>query len=566
MRYERKIQTLGEWMLHKIESLVAKAIAESIEAGELPIDTAPDPSVERPRDKGHGDWASSVALKLAKQAHMSPRDIAGIIAKHIPTGGLVDSIEIAGPGFINLTLSNGALHDVLREAREQGSDFGKCDIAQGRSVQIEFVSANPTGPMHVGHGRWAALGNALGNLLEHAGWKVEREFYINDAGSQMRNFALSIEARYLQQCGVEAEIPEGGYGGAYVTDIAKRILDEDGQKWLDADPEARQLEFRERGYAMMLDHMKQVLASIGVEFDVWFSERSLYEKGDDGKSQIDHVLDKLGDAGYTYHDEDALWFKTTEFGDDKNRVLVKSDGLYTYFTPDIAYHYNKFARGFDRVIDIWGADHHGYVCRMQGAMQALGNGGKLDVLLGQLVNLLRGGEPVRMSKRTGEMVTFEELIEDVGADATKYIMLSKSTDQAIDFDIDVAVSQDSSNPVYYVQYAHARICSIERRAARPVRDDADLSLLTDPAELDLARKISEFAETVENAARDYAPYRLTHYAESLAAAFHHFYKNCQIVIDDQPELSDARLYLADAAKNVIACALGILGVSAPERM
>ncbi len=420
--------------------------------------------------------------------------------------------------------------------------------------------------MHVGHGRWAALGNALGNLLEHAGWKVEREFYINDAGSQMRNFALSIEARYMQLCGIDAAIPEGGYGGAYVADIAKRIADDDGRKWVDANAAERQAEFQERGYAMMLEHMKSVLASIGVEFDVWFSERSLYEKGESGKSQIDDVLSKLADAGYTYTSENALWFKTTEFGDDKDRVLVKSDGLYTYFTPDIAYHYNKFARGFDRVIDIWGADHHGYVCRMQGAMQALGNGGRLDVLLGQLVNLLRGGEPVRMSKRTGEMVTFEELIEDVGADATKYIMLSKSTDQAIDFDIEVAVSQDSSNPVYYVQYAHARICSIERRAARPVRDDADLALLTDPSELDLARKISEFGEVVENAARDCAPYRLTHYAESLAAAFHHFYKNCQIVIDDQPELSDARLYLADAAKKTIECALGILGVSAPERM
>ncbi len=553
-------------MLHKIESLVKNAILESISNGELAIESELDPSVERPRDKEHGDWASSAALKLAKEAHMNPREIANIIASHIKTGDLVESIEIAGPGFINLTLSNNALYDVVRDAKEQGFDFGKCDIANGKSVQIEFVSANPTGPMHVGHGRWAALGNALGNLLEHAGWKVEREFYINDAGSQMHNFALSIEARYLQLCDIDAQIPEGGYGGSYVSDIAKRILDKDGKKWLDEDATNRQNAFEELGYQMMLEHMKSVLKSIGVEFDVWFSERSLYQKDESGKSQIDNVLDKLDNKGYTYTKEDALWFKTTEFGDDKDRVLIKSDGLYTYFTPDIAYHYNKFARGFDRVIDIWGADHHGYVCRMQSAMQALDNGGKLDVLLGQLVNLLRGGEQVRMSKRTGEMVTFEELIEDVGPDATKYIMLSKSTDQAIDFDIETAVSQDSSNPVYYVQYAHARICSIERRAARDIPTNPDLTLLTDPAELNLARKISEFEEIIENAARDYAPYRLTHYAESLAAAFHHFYKNCQIVIDDQPQLSDARLYLADATKNVIACALGILGVSAPLRM
>ena len=554
-------------MRHRIEGLVRRAIEESVESGELEIDDVPEnPSVEHPRDKGHGDWASSVAMKLAKQAHMNPRQIAQIIVSHMETGPLVESIEIAGPGFINMTVSNEALYESLRDARLEGPDYGRCDVGQGRSVQIEFVSANPTGPMHVGHGRWAPLGDALGNLLDHAGWKVEREFYINDAGSQMQNFALSIEARYLQLCGLEAQLPENGYGGSYVTDIAKQILDEDGHKWLDTTSAERVAEFKERGYHLMLDHMEEVLSGIGVKFDVWFSERTLYEKDGEGKSQIDRVLDRLSEEGYTYEKDGALWLRTTELGDDKDRVLVKSDGDYTYFTPDIAYHYGKFERGFDRVIDIWGADHHGYVKRMQGAMKALGNEGKLDVLLGQLVNLLRGGEPVRMSKRTGEMVTFEELVDEVGADATKYIMLSKSADQAIDFDIEAAVEQNSSNPVYYVQYAHARICSIERRAGRPINEDADLSLLTDPSELELARKISEFGETVEDAAREYAPFRITHYAESLAAAFHRFYKECQIIIEDDEALSDARLYLADAAKSTIACALGILGVSAPERM
>ncbi|MGI6217600.1 MAG: arginine--tRNA ligase [Coriobacteriales bacterium] len=552
-------------MRQKIEQIVEKAISDAVTAGELKLDEIPKPVVERPREKEHGDWATPVAMKLAKEAHMNPRKIAEAIVAHIPTGDFLESVEIAGPGFINMKLSDAALQSVIREAREQGPDYGRVDLAHGQSIQIEFVSANPTGPMHVGHGRWAALGNALANLLEHAGWKVQREFYINDAGAQMQNFAMSVDARYQQLLGRDVELPENGYGGAYVTTIAQRILDAEGDKWMAASDEERASHFKELAYQMMLAHMKEVLSKAGVEFDNWFSERTLYVKGEDGKSAIDHVLDDLGEAGYTFEDEGAIWFRSTEFGDDKDRVLVKSDGSYTYFLPDIAYHRNKFSRGFDRLIDIWGADHHGYVARMQAAMEALGNGGKLDVLLGQLVNLLRGGQPVRMSKRTGEMVTFEELLEDVGPDATKYIMLSKSTDQALDFDIEVAVKQDSSNPVYYVQYAHARICSLLRRSPREVDDNADLSLLTDPSELELARKISEFSEVIESAARDYAPYRLTHYVESLAAAFHQFYTNCQIIIDDEA-LSGARLYLADATKSVIACCLNILGVSAPERM
>ena len=552
-------------MRSRIEAILHEAIEAARTAGELQVENIPDAGIERPREKEHGDWATSIAMRLAKQAKMNPRAIAEIISAHIPVGDFISSVEIAGPGFINMRLSNAALQGVLVDARGQGADFGKVDLGKGKRVQVEFVSANPTGPMHVGHGRWAALGNALCNLLEHAGWDVGREFYINDAGSQMENFAQSVDARYQQLCGVDAEIPENGYGGAYVTTIAQRILDAEGDSWMKASAEERSSHFKELAYKMMLAHMRDVLASVGVEFDVWFSERSLYVKGDDGKSAIDRILDELDSRGMLYGKEDAVWFKTSELGDDKDRVLVKSDGSYTYFLPDIAYHQDKFSRGFDRVIDIWGADHHGYIPRMQAAMATLGHKGKLDVLLGQLVNLFDNGELVRMSKRTGEMITFEELIETVGADATKYLMLRTSSDQTLDFDIAEAKKQDSSNPVYYVQYAHARICSIIRRSGREINADADLSLLVHESELELMRKISELSEIVEVAARDLAPYRLTHYIEQLAATFHHFYTECQVLGDDE-KLTDARLYLADATRSVLACALGILGVSAPERM
>ena len=552
-------------MRSRIEQMLHEAINAAVADGELQVESIPDAGVERPREKDHGDWATSIAMRLAKQAKMNPRNIAEIIAAHIPVGDFVSSVDIAGPGFINMRLSNAALQSVLVEAREQGPQFGRVDLGQGRSVQVEFVSANPTGPMHVGHGRWAALGNALCNLLAHAGWDVQREFYINDAGSQMENFAQSVDARYQQLCGVDADLPENGYGGSYVTTIAQRILDAEGEKWMESSAEDRSSHFKELAYEMMLAHMREVLSSVGVEFDNWFSERSLYVKGADGKSSIDRILDRLDSLGMLYEKEDATWFKTSELGDDKDRVLVKSDGSYTYFLPDIAYHEDKFSRGFDRVINIWGADHHGYIPRMQAAMTTLGHEGQLDVLLGQLVNLFEDGKPVRMSKRTGEMITFEELIEEVGPDATKYLMLQKSSDQTLDFDIAEARKQDSSNPVYYVQYAHARICSIIRRSGHDINENADLSLLVHESELELMRKISELSEIVEVSARDLAPYRLTHYIEQLAATFHHFYTECQVLCDDEA-LSDARLYLADATRSVIACALGILGVSAPERM
>ncbi|NLG10957.1 MAG: arginine--tRNA ligase [Coriobacteriaceae bacterium] len=635
-------------MRHAIERIVLAAIEAAIAAGELSLPELPDAAVERPRDATHGDWATSVSLRLAKQAGKPPREIAQIIAAHIQANEHIASVEVAGPGFINLRLSPLALQQVIRDAREQGSKYGRNDYgldADGnqKTINVEFVSANPTGPMHVGHGRWAALGNAMCNVLEHSNWQVTREFYINDAGAQMDVFGRSVVARYLQLCGQDAEVPENGYGGSYVTQIAQLIYDreaelwlscqgdvwrndETGETWPNTDVEkadmqvafelARDNYFREQAYQMMLAHMRDVLDRVGVRFDVWFSERSLYNidksgvinqesegnasaapagasLAEEGRSPIEIALARLEQAGYLFEQDDATWFRSTDFGDDKDRVLIKSDGSYTYFAPDIAYHLDKFERrsgssdsatehdatgqtagGSEYLVDLWGADHHGYVKRMQAACQALGHGGKLTVVLGQLVNLFRAGEVVRMSKRTGEMVTFEELIDEVGADATKYLMLSRSSDQTIDFDIEVAKKQDASNPVYYVQYAHARICSILRKATSTadvsaaitaINSDADLSLLVQPSELDLARAISQLGEVIEGCARDLAPFRLTHYAEELAATFTQFYHQCQVIGDDD-DLTQARLYLVDATRSVLALVLGLLGVTSPERM
>jgi arginyl-tRNA synthetase len=565
-----------------IENIIEQAIAGAVQAGELDLAYTPEPAVERPRDPENGDWACTIALRLAKELGKPPRAIAEIIAAHIASDEAIAAVEIAGPGFINIRLSTAALQQVVRNAYEQGSNFGRSNIGGQRSINVEFISANPTGPMHVGHGRWAALGNAMCNVLEHAGWQVTREFYINDAGNQMEVFGNSIALRYLELCGQQIRIPEEFYGGSYVIDIARQILERDGRQWLEADEAQRNAEFQEFGYRSMLQQMQDICSGLGVNFDVWFSERRLYlPDAATGLSKVEAMLKTLEQHGYLYKFEDATWFRTTDFADDKDRVLIKADGNYTYFAPDIAYHLDKFERqssdgkptGSEYLINIWGADHHGYIPRMQAAVQALGHEGKLTVVLGQLVNLFRSGEAVRMSKRTGEMVTFAELIEEVGADATKYLMLSRSADQPIDFDIEVAKKQDSTNPVYYVQYAHARICSILRKAAeqsgkadssKPT-STTDLTPLTHPAELDLARVLSQLSEVVEAAARDLAPFRLTHYAEQLATSFHSFYTKCQVLTGDQPTTA-ARLYLAEATRNVLALTLGLLGVSAPERM
>ncbi|MDO8964149.1 MAG: arginine--tRNA ligase [Coriobacteriia bacterium] len=563
-----------------LQTLVEDALRDAIAAGDIALPEVPAVELERPRDPSHGDWATNVALKSAKAAGANPRALADIIAARIAGHADVSAVEVAGPGFINMRLSDGALQRQVEQVRAAGGDWGRVDLGRGRRVQVEFVSANPVGPMHVGHGRWAALGDSMAAVLAHAGWSVEREFYVNDAGVQMDIFAKSVAARYLELCGKTVEFAENWYQGTYITEIAREIVEDEGQVWADADAEARESHFKERAYAQVLEHLKHVLHGMGVDFDVWFSERTLHVAGADGMSEVDRGIEALRQAGYIFELDGAVWFRTTDFGDDKDRVLRKSDGELTYFAADIAYHKDKFDRGFDRVINIWGADHHGYVPRMKAACAALGHPGKLDVVIGQMVTLLRNGEAVRMSKRTGEMVTFEELLDEVGADAARYFFLRRNTDQPLEFDIGLAKEQSSDNPVFYVQYAHARICAILRKAAgveqgeeidageaaaRLAPAGVSLAPLTEAAELSLIRTIAEFPEVVEEAAEALAPYKLPHYAESLAASFHQFYTLCRVVTEDA-ELTAARIALVDATRLTLERVLALVGVSAPQRM
>ena len=569
-----------------LEAIIDAAIDAARADGSLELAEAPQAALERPRDEANGDWASTVAMRTAKLAHKNPREIAQIIVDHIPANDMIASVEIAGPGFINIRLSDAVLQGVVREVREEGDNFGRGTIPEGeRYVNLEYVSANPTGPFHVGHGRWASLGDAMARVMRHGGYDVYEEYYINDHGNQMDVFGNSVNVRYQQLLGRDVEMPEACYGGAYVKDIAQDIIDRDGDKWLNVSDEERVEAFREMAYDMTLKNQREVLANFGTTFDKWFSERSLYVEDENGESAVSRSLDAMREKGYLYEKDGALWFRSTDLGDDKDRVLIKGDGEATYFMSDVAYHYDKMMRGFDHLIDLWGADHHGYIKRCECMLEAWGWPGALEVQLGQLVNLFRDGKAVRMSKRTGEMVTFEELIDEVGVDATRYLMLSRSADQPIDFDIEVAKKKDASNPVYSVHYAHARIGSILRKAAdeadaaaveagemtmgelaeKIIPEDCDLTPLTHPSELALMRKMADFGNLIALAARDRAPFRLTHYAQDLASLFHQFYTNCHVLTDDA-DVQTARLALCDATRIVLALTLNLLGVSAPVKM
>ena len=563
-----------------LTDLLTAAMDAALADGSLALAATPTIELERPRDAAHGDWASPVALRLAKEVGRSPRDIARVIVDHLPADDAVASAEIAGPGFINLTLSAAALAQILVEAHDAGGDFGR-GAPKGEYVQIEFISANPVGPMHVGHGRWAALGDSLALVMEHAGYEIQREFLLNDEGNQMNIFAESVAERYLELLGRPFDVEQIGYKGAYIKDIAQQIIDAEGDVWAEKPADERRAYFRERSYAQVLDNMKSICDRFGVRFDEWFSEHQLHVPDASGKTAIQRSIDGLREAGYIFDEDGAIWFKSTVFGDEKDRVLIKKDGVATYFAADVAYHDNKFKRGFDRVINIWGADHHGYIPRMMAVVAALGYPDQLEILLGQLVTLMRGGQPVRMSKRTGEMVTFEELIDEVGTDAARYHLVRISSDQQLVFDIEVAKDQSANNPLYYVQYAHARICSVMRKAAGLGADEEadidavaagltletpDLTLLTDESEIALMRKLAGFSELVERAARDRAPFRLAHYGEELAALVHQFYGRCPVLIDDDPALSAARLYEVNAARWALKVVLSLIGVSAPTKM
>jgi len=550
-----------------LASTVLDALAAAQKAGDLPpVDPLPVVELERPSRSEHGDWSTSVALQLAKPAGRKPRDIAEILVKHMTPPETVAKVEIAGPGFINFYLTHAWLAGTVREVEEARDAWGRSQAVEPERIQVEFVSANPTGPLHLGHGRWAAIGDSLANVLDAAGHSVAREFYVNDQGRQMELFGRSIAARYLQIFDRDAGIPEGGYEGAYVTGLAKEIAGEAGDRYVDVPDDERVRFFREEGERRMLAHQREVLERFGVVYDEWFSERSLHES-----DAVQRVIEVLRELGHVYEQDGATWLRTTDFGDDKDRVLVKSDGELAYLAPDIAYFMDKIRRGFERLIYLWGADHHGHVRRMVAAIRALGEDPEhAEFIIGQLVNLLRGGEPFRMSKRTGEFVTFDELLDEVGKDAARYLLVRQGADTPLDFDIKKAVEQSQNNPVFYVQYAHARIASIGRHAeeqgiALATVDEVELKELQHDSELALLRTISEFPEVVEVAAKLRAPHRIASYAEELAASFHAFYRDCRVVSDDA-SLTQARLHLSRAAQITLANALRLLGVSAPDSM
>lgn len=555
-------------VLDHMYARVKDAIAEAaVAAGLAAFEELPAFVLEVPKDKSHGDLATNAAMQLTKLAKRNPRQIAEAIIEHLDAkGAYIESAEIAGPGFINFRIDKSFLYAVIKETLTAGADYGRVASGQGKRIQVEFVSANPTGSLHLGHARGAAVGDALCNVLDFAGYEVTREYYINDAGKQIENLALSIEARYRQQLGQEAELPEDGYYGEDIVGFAKALAEQEGDRLLSLPEQERFQYFRSYGLERELDKIKRDLARFRVGFDVWFSETSLYETG-----RVTEALQALKDSGHVYEEDGATWLATVPLGDDKNRVLVKNDGSYTYLTPDIAYHRDKYGRGFDEMINIWGADHHGYIPRVKAAMAALGNDpAKLTVLIAQMVSLFQNGEKVKMSKRTGKAVTMEDLMDEVGVDAIRYFFTMRSMDSHLDFDMDLAISTSNENPVYYVQYAHARICSIFRQAeeqgfALPALDAVDYGKLTAEAEFDLLRKIGELPQEVADAAAQYAPHRLIRYVYELAADFHSYYRAERVITDDASQTA-ARLALLAAVRTAIANVLRLVGVSAPERM
>ena len=584
-------------MKRHVASLLAQALAAMREAGELPADIElPQVQVERARDRAHGDYAANTAMVLAKPAGQKPRELAEAMRARLPASEAISGVEVAGPGFINFTLAAAARHEAVRAALREGPAFGRGDAGAGHRVHIEYVSANPTGPLHVGHGRGAAFGDALASLLETAGYDVHREYYVNDAGRQVDILAVSLWLRYLQAAGVAVPFPEKGYRGDYIATHARELLDADGHAHVhgadavtaglpadEADPEAyldalatraRSL-LGEAAYRRVLDFalgailgdIRAELAAFGIRFDRYFSERELADSG-----RIEGAVQRLTDAGYTYEAEGALWFRAAELGDDKDRVLRRDNGLTTYFAADVAYHLEKLERGFHTLVNVWGADHHGYVPRVKAALQALGvDAERLDVRLVQFAVLYRGGEKLPMSTRAGEFVTLRELRDEVGKDAARFFYVMRRSEQHMDFDLDLAKSESADNPVYYCQYAHARICSVFRQlaerglACRDAPEEAALARLDTEHEAVLLDLIGRYPEVIEAAAVSREPHQVAQYLRELAGAFHTYYNAVPFIIDDQP-LRDARLTLVRATQQVLANGLALLGVDAPQSM
>ncbi len=554
--------------------MVLAAARKAFEDGLLPSDQVPDMEIETPKHDGQGDFSSNFAMVSARNQKMAPRKIAQAVLDSMPLdggqglGNIVEKVEIAGPGFINFFLSPGAWHPVVDQVLDQNEAFGASDMGSGERVQVEFVSANPTGPLHVGHGRGAAVGDSVGNILAFAGFDVQKEYYINDSGRQIRTLGTSVWIRLQQMQGRDIDFPQDCYQGDYIKDFAREVFDREGAGLLEKE-EAEGIEICARFAAgKILGGIRSDLESFGVKFDNWFSEQSLYDSG-----RVQSAIETFKARDLIYEEGGALWFRTEDFGDEKNRVVVRNNGLTTYFASDIAYHDEKYERGFDRVIDVWGADHHGYIKRIDAAVVATGRKSEqFEVILVQLVNLLRNGSPVQMSTRAGEFVTLKDIVDEVGKDAARFMFLSRSYDSGLDFDLELAKQKSSDNPVYYVQYVHARITGILTRAKEQgLIDDIEFStgkhleLLMAEEELKLIKQLAGFREQVEKSAATLHPHVVFTYLMSLAAAFHGYYNKHKVITGDEA-LSGARLSLVLAVKKVIRNGLGLLGVSAPERM
>ncbi|HEY92403.1 MAG TPA: arginine--tRNA ligase [Dehalococcoidia bacterium] len=548
----------------RLIELLTQAAGEAQQMGKLPSIALPEVTIERPQNPEYGDYASSFPLKLARSVGVSPLTIANDIVELTTPGPEIDTITVAPPGFINFTLKSDWLTNQIDSILAAGNAYGNAVLGQGSRVQVEFVSVNPTGPLHVGHGRGAILGSTLGNVLASAGYDVEKEYYINDTGNQVDAFYRSLNARYQQCLNIDAEMPSDGYFGSYMVELAKEIAAEEGDRFLTIPEQEAISQLGQLGLEKMINQIKSDLELLGVSFDVWFSERSLYDN-----EQYQTAMSLLRQADYIREKEGATWFVSTALGEDKDNVVLRSDGSPTYFASDIAYHYNKFIeRKFDRVINIWGADHQGHISRMKAVVGALGvNPERLEVIISQMVTLRRGNELIRISKRSGDIITLREVIDEVGVDACRFFFLSRSADSQMDFDLELAKRESADNPVYYVQYAHARIASILRLAQqRGVNyEDGDVSLLSKEPELILIRKMLLLPEIIEIVANTLEPHHLTYYAQDLATVFHSFYKQCRVISRNEA-LTKARLKLVEAAKVVLAKTLQLMGMAAPEKM